>query len=318
MTNNGIGYSSAKIILIGEHSVVYGEPSIALPFSAIKIKALVTSSTTKTTIDCAFYNGLLDDMPELLDSLKKAILLSLEKIKQTNTPLAIRIVSDIPAERGMGSSAAVAVATVRALFDYFNVTLPYSLLLQIVDEAEKIAHGNPSGLDALMTSSNTPYFFIKGQVPLAISLNLDAVLIVADTGITGRTKQVVAAIAQKYQAEQDSGPYHLAIQKLGQLAHSSKQFIESNEPVKLGHAFNEAQDALSLLEVSSPELNTLITVARENGALGAKLTGGGAGGCMIALAYDKKEAEHIAAALKNNGAKQTWLYEMSETNETIS
>ncbi|MDF0478869.1 mevalonate kinase [Vagococcus sp. PNs007] len=318
MKKIGIGYSSAKIILIGEHSVVYGEPSIALPFSAINIKALVTSSTTKTTIDCAFYNGLLDDMPELLDSLKKAILLSLEKIKQTHTPLAINIVSDIPAERGMGSSAAVAVASVRAIFDYFNVNLPYSLLLQIVNESEKIAHGNPSGIDALMTSSDTPFFFIRGQSPEPISLNLNAVLIVADTGITGRTKQVVASIAEKYEDEQQNGPCHSAIYQLGQLAYSSKHFIESNQSVELGRTFNEAQHLLSLLGVSSPELDTLIAVARENGALGSKLTGGGAGGCMIALANNKKDAEHITTALKNNGAKQTWLYEMSDINETIS
>lgn len=309
MSTQGIGYANGKIILMGEHSVVYGEPSIAIPFPATQIKTTVQASEGETAIDCVFYKGLLNDMPELLESLKAVIKVSLERLGQTDT-LSLTIDSTIPAERGMGSSAAVAVATTRGIYDYFQQSLAHSELLEIVEISEKIAHGNPSGLDALMTSSSTPYYYIKGQPVTPIDLHLTAVLVVADTGKTGQTKEAVANVGEKIRSK-SGAIYQRKIKDLGQLAKSSKDYLSQNQPEKLGLAMNQAQNLLSELGVSSLELDALVVSALSHNALGAKLTGGGRGGCMIALARDLNDAQVIASALKAAGAKATWLYEMS-------
>lgn len=311
MSTQGTGYANGKIILMGEHSVVYGEPSVAIPFPAAQIKTTVEAAKNETIIDCVFYKGLLTDMPELLESLKAVIQVSQERLGQTDQ-LYLKIDSTIPAERGMGSSAAVAVATTRAIYDYYQQPLSHSELLEIVDVSEKIAHGNPSGLDALMTSSSTPYYYIKGQPVTPIDLHLTAVLVVADTGKTGQTKEAVASVGEKVRSK-NKEIYQRKITELGNLAKASKDYLSLNQPEKLGLAMNHAQNLLSELGVSSLELDALVVSALSHNALGAKLTGGGRGGCMIALARDLKDAQVIATALEAAGAKTTWLYEMSGT-----
>lgn len=317
-TQFGRGQANGKIILIGEHAVVYHQPAIALPFPATKVTATIRpASHNQTTIDCEFYRGLVSEMPELLDSLSQTIDLSLKKLGQTGAALMITIDSSIPAERGMGSSAAVAVALTRALFDYYHHPLSQEDLLLIVQEAEKIAHGNPSGLDALMTSSTDPYYFIKGQAPQVIPLHLEAVLIVADTGMTGQTKKVVEHIAGKV-ASPEKQLYEDTLFQIGQLTLQAKAALSSNDPIALGKILNDAQDHLKCLGASNDLLDHLIMVARNNGALGAKLTGGGAGGCFIALAKNTEAAKTIQKELEKNGAKNTWLYEMSDLENDTS
>ena len=313
MSNNyGVGSANGKIILMGEHAVVYGEPSVAIPFPATKVTTLTTPAETETMIECEFYRGLLKDMPELLESLKKAIELSLAATGQPEAKLDFKIFSTIPAERGMGSSAAVAVATTRSIFDFYQVKLTQTKLLEIVGEAEKIAHGNPSGLDAIMTSSSIPYAYVRGEAPLPLELNLKGVLVVADTGQTGQTKEAVASVSAKIASQTEGENYRAKISALGALATTSQQALKDDDALSLGEKMRSAHQLLAELGVSSPELDRLVTAALDANALGAKLTGGGRGGCMIALAKDYQAAEKIAQALKNNGAKSTWLYEMSE------
>lgn len=309
LASKGIGEAHGKIILLGEHSVVYGEPSIAIPFLGTKVVATVVETSDFTRIDCDFYHGLLDEMPELLESLKETIRVCLNRLNQNEAKLHLTIDSQIPAERGMGSSAAVSVAITRALFDFFKTKLTQSELLEIVHISEKIAHGNPSGLDALMTSSYTPFYFVKGKEFEKLNMNLDGFLIVGDTGVTGQTKEAVESIALKI-ADSTNNWAKKAIKDLGILANHGRFYLETNQGNKLGETMSKVHELLQKLEVSSPELDLLVETAMKNNALGAKLTGGGRGGCMIALAKSKEIAESICLALENAGAKQTWVYEM--------
>ncbi|MGY3766444.1 mevalonate kinase [Vagococcus vulneris] len=313
--HRGIGEANGKIILLGEHSVVYNKPSIAIPFPAAKIHVTVIYQKEPTTIHCDFYHGLLDDMPELLESLKATVKTCLSRLNKTDNQLSITIDSHIPAERGMGSSAAVAVATTRALYHFYQTDLTQENLLEIVDISEKIAHGNPSGLDALMTSSSIPYYFIKGQPFEPINLNLDAFLIVADTGITGQTREAVASIAEKLNSS-NQALYQQKIDELGHLAEQGRTALETNKASLLGKLMTSVHSLLRELDVSNNQLDHLVATALKHQALGAKLTGGGRGGCMIALARTKYQAETIAQALHQEGAKKTWLYQMNgDTNE---
>ncbi|MGX7129703.1 mevalonate kinase [Enterococcus wangshanyuanii] len=303
--NIGHGQATGKIILMGEHAVVYGEPAIAFPFEETSIMTTIESDQMMT-LDCQYFCGNLAEVPARLKSVQKVIYQTLAELGQENTTLKITINSTIPAERGMGSSAAVAVAIVRGLFDYFKTPCSPETLLRLVDEAEKIAHGNPSGIDAAATSGSKPIFFIKGQPLELFPMNVsNAYLIVADTGIKGQTREAVSDVAHLFEEDKQLAAKHIT--ELGRLTVQAKQAILMNDVPLLGTSMNQAHEHLKALTVSNKQLDHLVETARNNGALGAKLTGGGRGGCLIALVDSKRQAEKIADSLKNAGATAAWI-----------
>ncbi|CQR24186.1 mevalonate kinase [Streptococcus varani] len=305
-----VGMASGKIILMGEHAVVYGQPAIAMPFSAVGIRATVTQEGQALSVSCAFYQGLVHEMPKIWESLKHAIRFSLYRIGAPTDPaIHIDIDSTIPAERGMGSSAAVAVAIARALFAFYQKELTDQELWDIVQSSEKIAHGNPSGVDAATTSGKQPVFFIKDKTIQPLEINVDAYLVVGDSGKTGHTLEAVKDVALLCQRNQEAKRW---IEELGKLTRSAKELLSSGQTNILGQIMNQDHSLLQKLTVSDDILDQMVIVAREHGALGAKLTGGGRGGCMIALAENQRQAQDIAQALEDAGARQTWIQYLGE------
>lgn len=312
MEEIGTGRANGKIILMGEHAVVYGQPAIAMPFSAAQITATIHADK-KDQLNSSYYSGLLAQAPASLQNIQ-SLIANLRQDFSTG-PINCTITSSIPAERGMGSSAAVAVAITRAFFDWQQV-YEKTNLLTYVNQAEKIAHGNPSGIDAAATSGQEPIFFQKDQPLLPFPLNLAGCLIVADTGVKGKTRDTVSDVARLM--ELNPLRTQELIDNLGSLTYQAKAAITNNQPVELGFTMTQAHHILQQLSVSDGTLDRLVKVALHNGALGAKLTGGGRGGCMIALADNPATAQIIANQLQEVGARQTWLQTLGEPEFSLT
>lgn len=302
----GIGTSHAKIILMGEHSVVYGQPAIALPLPSVQLSVTLSSrQDNQRIIKSRYYHGSLENLPSSMIGIKKLIDTLSARFNDPETGWDLKIESQLPAERGMGSSAASAIAIIRAFFDYYDEPLDRTLLLQLADIEEQITHRSPSGLDAATVSSDKPLFYVKGRIGVPIEMNLDASLVIADTGKKGATKEAILAVKDELKNNNEKAEEH--IKHLGELVNQTKGYLAQNNIVKLGDALNFAQTDLAALNVSDSALDHLIHVARDNGALGAKLTGGGRGGCMIALMQTAMGARRLASILKENGAHDIWL-----------
>ena len=284
----GVGKAHSKIIWMGEHSVVYGYPAIAIPLQGIEVECRIYPADEKIHFD--YY-----------DTLSTAVYAALEYLNHTDVAVSYDIRSEIPQKRGMGSSAAISIAAIRAVFDYFEQSIDMETLEILVNKAEIIAHSNPSGLDAKTCLSDKAITFIRNIGFSTLDLDLDAYLVIADTGIYGNTREAVEKVAQ---AEEANLP-HLAA--LGDLTEMVQKAIQAKTISEIGPLMTKAHSHLQAIGVSIDKADQLVQISLENGALGAKMSGGGLGGCIIALTQTKAQAEKISKALTEGGAVQTWI-----------
>ena len=284
----GVGQAHSKIILIGEHAVVYGYPAISLPLLEVEVTCRVVPATTPWR--------LFEE-----DTLSMAVYASLEYLNIKDAYIRCQIDSAIPEKRGMGSSAAISIAAIRAVFDYFEAELPRDVLEILVNRAEMIAHMNPSGLDAKTCLSDQPIRFIKNVGFEELAMDLSAYLVIADTGVYGHTREAIQVVESK---GKEALPFLYA---LGELTQQAEEAIKARDAVMLGEILTKAHGNLKEIGVSSLEADALVETALEHGALGAKMSGGGLGGCIIALVADYHQAQDLAERLEEKGAVQTWI-----------
>lgn len=284
----GVGQAHSKIILIGEHAVVYGYPAISLPLLEVEVTCKVVPA----------------DRPWRLyeeDTLSMAVYASLEYLAIKEACIRCEIDSAIPEKRGMGSSAAISIAAIRAVFDYYQADLPHDVLEILVNRAEMIAHMNPSGLDAKTCLSDQPIRFIKNVGFTELEMNLSAYLVIADTGVYGHTREAIQVVQNK---GKDALPF---LHALGELTQQAEDAIRGKDAEGLGKILSQAHLHLKEIGVSSPEADSLVETALNHGVLGAKMSGGGLGGCIIALADNLTHAQELAERLEEKGAVQTWI-----------
>ncbi|KXT61776.1 mevalonate kinase [Lactococcus sp. DD01] len=308
MTTNkmGTGTAHSKLILIGEHSVVYGQPAIALPVTILKTTVTISSIKYGQYIENNESRRRLDVLGDEFEGVRQLILRLLEKFHSVKLPFSLEIDSNIPLGRGLGASAALATAITRAFYDFFDAELTDEMLLSFANFSENITHGRSSGIDVATVNSELPLWFIKGQTAESFDINLSGYLVIGDSGVHGFTSQAISIVREKLSENKAKAQGH--IEKLGQLSKASKDFLMTNKLKDLGQVMNQAHENLSSLGVSHPRLDTLVDTALRNGALGAKLTGSGLGGVMVALAANEKDAIRISQKLLKNGAKNTWIY----------
>ena len=348
----GVGKTCAKVILFGEHSVVYGYPAVALPLRNLCMRATVSNECTfnfeldksfelkskttslnshsslnssnlhsslnssnslsvetsiETNIDdnivfsALGFTGLLRNIPPRFSSIRTAIHCALDFAGWDGERLYVLTESDFPPERGLGSSAASAGAIIRAILDYYGIDANQSQLFSLTQQAERVAHGRPSGLDAVATSSLLPVKYCNGSFDY-MNINMRAWIVLADSGLKGMTRVTVEDLRKK----RDENPTFVnsLLQELGDIALSAEDDLLNGSSENVGIKMIRAHRILDKLGISTPLLNDLVDAAYSNGALGAKLTGGGGGGCVIAIADSEDCAYKVSDAFKSAGAKK--------------
>lgn len=298
-----------KIILLGEHAVVYGQPAIAVPLTQLRARAAVTADprapSGQVLLDAPSV-GISAELASLPadQPLAAAIRLLLAHLRLNRIPACtIRITSTIPVSAGLGSGAAVTVALLRALSTFLGQKLTPETLNTLAYEIEKLHHGTPSGIDNTVITYATPVYFVRGQSLETFTVKTPLHLLIADTGAPASTAKAVADVRQGWQADPEGFEQRFA--EIGALVVQARRLIENGQPGQLGELMDRNHALLRELGVSSPALDQLTAAARLAGAWGAKLSGGGQGGNLICLVPpDLQEA--ISATLLQAGAVRTY------------
>ena len=306
----------AKIILFGEHAVVYGKPAIAIPVMRVSATARVLPSITaepgliQIQAPDIQLNQNLSELPED-HPLAAAVQIALASIAPARVPaLTVQITSTIPVASGMGSSAATSVAIIQALANFFGAHLSPSTVSDIAFEVEKIHHGTPSGIDNNVIAHQQPVYFIKEKPIEFLQIKAPTHWVIADTGEKTPTRLAVAGVREQYTVDPDQ--YEPILSEIGEIAQQARDPLAAGNCEVLGHLLNQNQRLLLALGVSCDSLENLVGAALAAGAHGAKLSGGGLGGNMIALVAPEK-ADAIAAALEDAGAKSTIITRLSKS-----
>lgn len=305
------GHAHAKAILFGEHAVVYGSPALAVPLHGLGAQAEIRATPGRESrIESQLFAGPVRAAPEAMAPVVAGLQAALETTGDPDAEVLLRISSAIPHSRGLGSSAAVATAVARAVAAHRARVLDHATLHTIVQTAETVAHGRPSGIDAWAVATHLPIRFQAGQAN-AIDVGDRLIFVVADSGHHGSTAEAVAGVREL----RDSQPGHTngAIARLAEITEDAIADVRSGDRVTLGQRMTQAHAVLASIGVSTPTLDGLVEAALSAGAHGAKLTGGGRGGCVLALADSDEAAEALALALRTAGAPRTWTTEVSAT-----
>jgi mevalonate kinase len=310
-----------KVILFGEHAVVYGQPALAIPVSQVKVTVSIkvfednsNPPTHRQSFPFDWKERIKITAPSIgrfgslaaysstqkLDPLSHVIENTFTALAINNPPsLDISINSTIPVASGLGSGAAVSVALVRALSFTLGKSISDEQVNLIAYETEKLYHGTPSGIDNTVITYDRPVYFIKNSPIQTFNVGAPFTLIIADSGVKAATHESVGDVRTLWLAD----PLRLEkiFTSIGSIVEKARNAIQSGNWVALGPLMDQNHHLLQQLTVSSPILDHLVVTALSSGALGAKLSGGGRGGNIIALVR-QETAETIACALKSAGA----------------
>lgn len=298
----------AKVILLGEHAVVYEQPAIAVPVSSLRAHAAAAAAPAGSGLT-VIARDLNQTLPINVDSavvenaLALAARLALRELNLPAPDMTITVTSDIPLASGLGSGAAVSAALMRALAEALGTSLPNERLNELVYEVEKLHHGWPSGIDNTVIVYEQPILYQRNRPIETIRIGAPFHLLIGDTGKGALTRIAVGDVRKLVQ--QAPNRYQPVIDSIGQLVREARRAIEAGDAQALGPLLIQNHALLQTLTVSSPELDCLVDAALSAGALGAKLSGGGRGGNMIAL-VTPSTARAVRQALMRAGAARVF------------
>lgn len=294
-------WAPGKAILFGEHAVVYARPAIAVPVNQVQAEATVREGPPASGIsirarDLGWSHVLGRPLPpEGLLPLAVAVESTLDHLRVgRGQDLEVVVQSSIPIARGLGSGAAVAVALIRALAGHFQRELSPSEVSELAYEVEKLHHGTPSGIDNTVVAYGVPVYFRRGEAPVFLSVGAPLTLVIADSGVPSSTKLVVALVRQAWIQERER--FEALFDAIGGVVERARAALLRGRVRDLASLMDENQELLRSIGVSSPEVESLVEAAKRAGAWGAKLSGAGYGGNVIALVAEG-EAERVRAEL---------------------
>ncbi|MBT0159627.1 mevalonate kinase [Candidatus Bathyarchaeota archaeon A05DMB-2] len=299
----GKGSGYGKVILFGEHFVVHGVPGIV---------SAIDSTTDAVVKKIGKGISVKDERKTAKGYSEEKRLQQLESIERMlkamgidpKTPLSIWIGGTLPGFSGLGASAASSVAIARAIAEELGMTMPDERINQAAYEAEKAYAGNPSGIDNTAATygglmwfqknmSGGPDFVERLHTPQPVEI------VIGSTGKVANTKAMVEGVAER--KRKNPQKYDPLFKRAGEIAIEGRKTLEAGDLKKVGALMNENHTLLQEIEVSSRELDLLVGIARKQGAFGAKLTGGGGGGCMVALTPGRQLQEKVAKAIEQQG-----------------
>jgi len=299
----GTGVGFGKVILFNEHFVVYGLPAIASAIGS-KTTALVQKQSGAGV-------EIKDDRPETpgykaekLTEQKQSLdkMLKFMGIDTEHNHFTISLGGDLIAASGVGASAASCAAIARAFSDELGLGYSDERVNEVAYEGEKGYHGTPSGIDnTAATYGGLIWYKREGssQHMERMKLKKPVEIVMGNTGIVADTKVVVASVKER--KEKAPGKYAPLFENAAALVQNARKELEAFELQKLGASMNKNHELLQQIGVSCNELDMLVELARDSGALGAKMTGTGRGGYMVALTPGLDLQEHVAVEIERKG-----------------
>ena len=306
MVQIGRGSGFGKVILFNEHFVVHGVPGIVSAIDSTAYAEARKAGEGMTLRDKrkgakGYTEQKKTQQQDSIDRMFKAMGLRMEKVA-----LEILVKGNLPGFSGIGASAASSVAIARAIAEELKLNLPDCKINDIAYEAEKAYAGTPSGIDNTAATYGGLIWFKKalGGGPNTIerlSIKKPVEIVIGNTGIVADTKAMVAGVTAR--KKENPEKYDRLCKQAEELAFEARRALEGFDLTKVGELMNQNHLQLNEIEVSCKELNYLVGLARAKGAIGAKLTGGGGGGCMVALTPGRALQEKVAATIENEGFK---------------
>lgn len=302
MKNKVSADAHGKVILIGEHSVVYDQSAIVMPLTNLvtQVDLLLNPTDNQQQINSDFFVGSLSELVDNFAGFHQLIIALLEHFSY-HQGFLLTIDSKIPTSRGLGSSAALAVSITRAFFEAFEENLDQASLIKFAKISENFAHGNASNIDIIGVSNQEIAYLNQNQVSTIQSLN-HFFLVIVDSKINGSTKIAVSKVSQ----HPDKEPL---IKQLSQITKQFAEKLKTSEVKQLGQLMNQSQTILKQLGVSHPSIDKIIETALNHQALGAKLSGSGLGGVVIAITDQLEIAKNLQTAFLQSGLTDVLIQE---------
>ena len=287
-----MGFGRGKVILLGEHAVVHGYPAIAVGIE--KGVTAEAKSAERDLLRLSPWNLALRPDPQGDEPLERAFGAVLA-LYSDRPALEVSAEVELPAGAGLGCSAAIGVAVLDAIDRVLRIERSRTDLAEAALAWERVFHGNPSGIDNAMSAVGGVALYRKGDPLQPLRSNKPLHLVIGYSGASSSTKEMVASVAR--QLEDDPERVNKAFEGIEVLVRNAKLAIESGDHIALGQLLDFNHTILSSLMLCTSKLEEMCQTARRAGALGAKMTGAGGGGCMFALAPKRDEALRLCGVL---------------------
>jgi mevalonate kinase len=288
----GTGFGRGKVILLGEHGVVYGRPALACGIER-GVRAEATSADESRLV-VPTWNVGIHPSPDAEDALPRAFDALLD-VYPERPSLEVTAEVELPAGAGLGCSAAMGVAILAAMDDALGVAREPEERAEVSLAWERVFHGNPSGVDSAMAAAGGVAVFQRGEALRRVHPRHPLILAIANSGEASSTKSMVDSVRRQH--ERNPKRIGETFDGIAALVRNGELAVAAGDTHALGQLMDLNHGLLSSLLLSTMKLEALCEAARGAGAEGAKLTGAGGGGCMVALCKDRQSAEGIRAAL---------------------